>query len=269
MLDGLVDPLFRLPLFTGAILALLLPLVGVYLRLREEWLAALGLAQLAGAGAMAGVAMGMPLLAGSALGAGLGAGGKSLTRGLGNDAYAAMMLMGWSVMLLLAANSHHGEELGHALSAGQLYFSGPTHAWTATGLLLACALALPWLSPRLLRARFFPDHFRANGVPEWRFHFLFDLLCAAAVAVATASIGLMATFALVFLPPWLAFRHAPSWRWTLALAAGFGLMTYATAFTLALWWDQPFGPMWVTVVLTGAGLVWGGEWGVARMVDGH
>ncbi len=255
MLDWLIDPLFQMPLATGLVLAVLLPIMGVYLRLREEWLASLGLAQLAGAGALSGAALGLPLLVGSALGAGLGAGIKSLYRGLGNDAYAVMILFGWSLTLLIAANSPHGDELGHAVTDGQLYFTGPTHFWTALGLLLLVGAALSWLSSRLLRARFFPDYFQANGQPEWLYHLGFDLLCAATLAVATASIGLMAAFALVFIPPWPAFVLAPGWRWTLGLAVGVGLAGYGLAFGLALWLDQPFGPVLVACLLVLAALI--------------
>ncbi len=259
MLEILFDPLFRLPLFTGLLLALLLPLIGVYLRLREEWLAALGLAQLAGAGALSGAALGLPLLAGSALGAVLGAGVKNLRKGLGNDAYAVMILLGWSLALLISANSPHGDELAHAVTDGQLYFTGTSHLWTAIGLFLLTLGLLPWLSPRLLRARFFPDYYRANGLPEWRYHLSFDLLAASALALATASIGLMAAFALVFIPAWVAFVFAQSWRWTLVWALAFGLLAYLSAFSLALWWDQPFGPVLVACCLSLAAVLWLGQ----------
>jgi zinc/manganese transport system permease protein len=252
-----LDPLFHLPLLTGLMLALLLPVLGVYLRLREQWLAALGLAQLAGAGALSGMALGLPLLAGSALGAGLGAGVKSLQPKLGNDGYAVMILFGWCVTLLIAANSPHGDELNHAVSDGQLYFTGALHAWSAALLLGLTALLLPWLSPRLLRARFFPDYYRANRVPEWRYHLSFDLLCAATLAIATASIGLMAAFALVFIPAWSAFVIASGWRWTLILAVLFALLSYIAGFILALWLDQPFGPVLVACTLSVAVLGWG------------
>ena len=38
------DPLFAMPFFTGLVFAVLLPLFGAYLRLRDEWLAALAFA---------------------------------------------------------------------------------------------------------------------------------------------------------------------------------------------------------------------------------
>ncbi|RPJ76925.1 MAG: ABC transporter, partial [Acidobacteria bacterium] len=44
------DAMFLLPFLNGLLLAVLLPLVGAHVRLREEWLASLGLAQVAAAG---------------------------------------------------------------------------------------------------------------------------------------------------------------------------------------------------------------------------
>jgi len=252
-----LDPLFHLPFATGLLLTLLLSLLGVYLRLREEWLAALGLAQFASAGALGGAALGLPVLAGSALGASLGALAKTARPNWGNEAYVLMLLLGWSVTLLLAANAPHGEEWARALTDGQLYFTGVTHAWTALILLVITAASLPYWSPRLLRLRFFPDYFRANGLPAWHFQLVFNLLCAVALGVASISMGLMAAFALVFVPAWLAFAGARGWGWTLLWAMAFGLLAYLSAFALALSWDQPFAPMLVACLLVLAGVAWG------------
>ena len=43
-LAALLDPIFRLPLAVGLVLAAVLPLLGALLMLRDEWLAALGYA---------------------------------------------------------------------------------------------------------------------------------------------------------------------------------------------------------------------------------
>ena len=253
----MLDPLFHLPLVTGLMLSLLLSLLGVYLRLREEWLAALGLAQLASAGALGGVAVGLPVLAGSALGASLGAVAKTARPNWGNEAYVLMLLFGWSATLLLAANAPHGEQWAQALIDGQLYFTGATHVWTALALFVITALSLPYWSPRLLRLRFFPDYFRANGLPAWHFQLVFDLLCAIALGVASVSMGLMAAFALVFIPAWLAFTWAIGWWWTLLWSMAFGLLAYLGAFALALSLDQPFAPVLVACLLGLAGMAWG------------
>ena len=55
--------------------------------------------------------------------------------------------------------------------------------------------------------------------------------------------GVMGGFALVFVPAWIAFRRARSWRNGLLLATAIGLAGYVAAFLLALGLDQPFGPV--------------------------
>ena len=50
MLARVFDPLFVTPFVTGLAYSVLLPIFGAYLRLRDEWLAALAFAQTAAAG---------------------------------------------------------------------------------------------------------------------------------------------------------------------------------------------------------------------------
>ena len=64
----------------------------------------------------------------------------------------------------------------------------------------------------------------------------------------------MATFCLVFLPPWVAFRIAASWKRALVHSAGFSVTAYLAAFVLAIVLDQPFGPVLVGTLVAG-GLV--------------
>lgn len=251
-METLLDPLFRIPLAAGLLLALVLPLLGAALMLRDEWLAALGLAHMAAAGALAGLAAGAPAVAGG-LAAALGGGAaKGLLKVRGNIAYAFMILGGWSALLLIAANTGVGDALGRALIEGQLYFAGPVDLAAALLLALVAAAALPRLLPRLLRARLFPQHETANRLPAWRWHLGFDLLAAAGIAAATATLGLMGAFALVLVPAWCAFRLAPGWRWALLLAALTGAGAYLAAFALALRLDQPFAPVLVAILLVAA-----------------
>ena len=55
------DPLFLLPFVNGLLLALLLPLLGAFVRLREEWLASLGLAQVSAAAVVLGAILVEPV----------------------------------------------------------------------------------------------------------------------------------------------------------------------------------------------------------------
>lgn len=249
----LLDPLFRVPFATGLVLAAVLPLLGALLMLREEWLAALGLAHVAAAGALLGLATGLPGVIGASAAALLGGAAKTLLRARGNAAYGFMILVGWAAMMLAAANTAIGDSLGHAMIDGQLYFAGTVDLGAALILGVPGIALLPWLSGRLVRARFFPRFERANALPAWRWHLAMDLLAAAGMAVATATLGLMGAFALVFVPAWLAFQFAPSWRWTLIGAAAIGVGGYLVAFLAALSLDQPFGPVLVAVLVILAG----------------
>lgn len=241
--DLLFDPLFRLPFLTGLLLAGLLPLLGMYLRLRGEWLAALALAQMASAGALLAMVSGWPLLLGGGLAALLAAAIKGAVVRAGSGAYAGMLLLGWGCGVLLVANHPLAEQVGHALFDGQLYFTGEAHLLAALGVAGVVLPLLAWLARPLLLGRFFPEFYRARGRDPRPRLMLFDLLAAVTVALATVSLGVMAAFALVFVPPFVAYRFARSWRMGLLVAALFGMVAYTLAFAVALSFDQPFGPV--------------------------
>lgn len=237
--------LFLVPFFTGLLLAIVLPLLGCYLRLRDEWLAALAYAHVAAGGALAALVAGMPPVAGGMLAAGLAGAGKRIAaaRLSGGASYALLMLGGWSLAVLLAANQPLAERLAQALFDGQLYFADVRQLALIAGASLLTLLLLRAWSGRLLLARLYPDLFRLRGLQLWPVQLGFDLLASLFLALATMSIGVMAVFALLFVPPWLAFRRGRSWRHGLRWAVLGGVLAYSGAFALALLIDQPFGPV--------------------------
>lgn len=247
--EVLFDPLFRLPFLVGLMVAIILPLLGVLLRLRDEWLAALGFAYLAGVSALLGLAMHIPAILSAPFGGMVGALVKGFARFRGNSIYAVMILVGWGGTMLIAANTTLGDVMGHAVVEGQLYFADQLHFNVVAIYLVFAFIALRWLMPRLIRARFFPSDEKANQLPAWRWHTGFDLLIALGMAIGVGTIGLMAAFALIFLPPWLAFRIAKNWRNCLLISLVLGIAAYICAFTIALLMDQPFGPMLVAVLV--------------------
>ncbi|MBU1362486.1 MAG: metal ABC transporter permease [Gammaproteobacteria bacterium] len=248
--------LFLFPFLTGLGLAILLPALGCYLRLRDEWLAALAYSHVAAAGALLALVAGMaPVLGGLATAALAGAGRRLFARRLSGGAGDALLLLGgWAGAILLAANAPMAERLGHALFDGQLYFAGREQLWPVAVGGIVALIALRALSPRLLLARVYPDLFRLRGLSVWPIQAGFDLLAALCLALATMSLGVMGAFALVFIPPWLAFRRAANWRSGLRWAVAISLVAYVVAFALALWLDQPFGPV-LAVLLVLAGLL--------------
>lgn len=248
--------LFLVPFLTGLCLAIVLPLLGCYLRLRDEWLAALAYSHVAAAGALLALVVAIPPAVGGIAAAGLAGAGKRIFAGrlAGGASYALLLLGGWAVAVLLAANHPMAERLGHALFDGQLYFSGNEQLWLVVVCGLIALLILRALSKHLLLAHVYPDFFRIRGLRAWPTQGGFDLLAALLLALATMSMGVMGAFALVFIPPWLAFRRARNWRSGLRLALLIGLLAYVTAFLVALSLDQPFGPV-LALVLILAGLV--------------
>lgn len=247
--------IFLIPFLTGLGFAVLLPLLGSYLRLRDEWLAALAYSHVAAAGALLALVAGwVPVLGGLLAAALAGAGRRLFAKRLSGGAGDALLLLGgWAAAVLLAANEPMAERLGHALFDGQLYFAGSEQLWlVAVGGLIAL-LVLRALSPKLLLARVYPDLFRLRGSPVWPIQMGFDLLAALCLALATMSLGVMGAFALVFIPPWLAFQRAGNWRAGLWWALGIGVVAYLAAFGLALGLDQPFGPV-LAILLVAVGL---------------
>lgn len=243
----LFDPLFAEPFLTGLVFAILLPLLGAYLHLRDEWLAALAFAQTSAAGSLLAMLVGWPLalggLAAAALAASLKHAFEGATRSVQGAAYAMLLLLGWALSVLLVANQPLAERMGHALFDGQLYFTDRSHLVNAGAYALLAIFILRKLSRRLLLAHFFPDFFRARGQSERHAHYAFDLLVAGALSLATMSVGVMGAFALIFLPPLVAFSWAEGWRRSLVLAMVIGALVHCLAFALALLLDQPFGPL--------------------------
>jgi zinc transport system permease protein len=237
--------LFLIPFLTGLVFAILLPVLGCYLRLRDEWLAALAYSHVAAAGALLALVAGTaPVLGGLASAALAGVARRLFARRLSGGAGDALLLLGgWAVAILLAANAPMAERLGHALFDGQLYFAGSAQLWPVAIGAVVALFALRALSSRLLLARVYPDLFRLRGLSPRPIQVGFDLMAALSLAMATMSLGVMGAFALVFIPPWLAFRRAANWRSGLGWALGIGVLAYTAAFALALGLDQPFGPV--------------------------
>lgn len=250
-MELLIDPLFYKAWLTGLCLSLFLPLLGLYLRLRDEWLAALGLAQMSAATGLLGMGLGLPLLVGGPVGGMLMALIKHLTRA-SNTAYAFMLIAGWSLTFLVAANTTLGESLGHALVEGQLYFVDSSHVIAGVLLLLLGGSLLALIKKPLLRAALFPDFEKLNLPAAWRWHLGFDLLVAIAMGIATACIGLMTAFAMIFIPAWLAFRISANWYQACVIAVLFNGVTFIAGFALAILLNQPYGPCQVATTLAAA-----------------
>ena len=250
----LFDPLFRVPFVTGLCLAAALSLTGALLRMRNEWLAALGLSQVAAVGAIAAATLHLPILLGAFGAAGLAMVIRSALPRLGNSHHALMILIGWSGTLLIGSYIDHGHVVGEHLLRGQLYFTHTGHLMGAVALLAFALVIFPWLSPRLLTTRFFPDFHQANRLPVWPYRIAFALLVMTATVLGTISVGAFPAFALLFVPPWAGFVLVHGWRRSVLVSVLIGCGVYTTAFVLAILIDLPFGPVLTASLVLAAGL---------------
>lgn len=242
------DPLFLVPCLNGLFTAVLLAILGCYARMRDEWLASLGLAQASAAGVALGSLVLTPGPLVAVVAAGTAASVKAAFGRRGNDSYAMMMLVGWGLAMLGAANSTRGGDLARSFSEGQLYFTGTGHLVGLAVLAVVTALALHFLSPRLLIGRLFPYHFTRKGPFRPAHGLAFDLLLALVLAFAALVTGVMGAFAFIFVPPWLAFRAATGWRRTLVVSGLLAAVGYLAAFAAAIVFDQPIGPVLAVVM---------------------
>ncbi|MFN3714730.1 MAG: hypothetical protein ACK4SX_13825 [Alcanivoracaceae bacterium] len=247
MMELLLDPLFRVPFLNGLCLALTLPVFAVMLRLQKQWLAAIGVAHLAGAGGVIAGAVSLPALPVAWLTALLAGLLRPARLRDDNEYFALLMIAGWTLMMIGSSLSHHAHGLAQMLIDGQLYFTHRWHLAAALALGIAAIAMAPTLQHRLLRHLLLPDAtLPTTTILLWR------ILTLSAIALATMSFGVMAAFALLLVPAAIAFRHAPHWRAGLWLTLAITLLAYLLAFITALMADIPFGPVltaWLMALL--------------------
>ncbi len=245
------DDLFLLPFLAGLGLAVMLPLLGNYLRLRDNGFAALAYSHLSAAGALLATLFAWaPALGGILMTSVFGAAQRGLGRRLGKaQVFPAGLLLGWAISILVTANFPLAERLGHALFDGQLYFASTFEAgMVGIWLVVVVYLLLRW-SSRLLLHHLYPDYFRLCGGGDWSVLLGFDLLVALSLSLATLVLGVMAAFALIFIPARIAAKRAGNWRQGVLFSLLISVLSFVAAFAGALYADQPFGPMLVLMLL--------------------
>jgi zinc/manganese transport system permease protein len=239
----LFDPIFRIPFFTGLLLTVSLSLIGAWLRMRNEWLAALGLSHMAAAGGIAAAVLHIPPLAGAFTATGLATCARVALPRVGNSHYGIMMLAGWSFTFIMGSYMDHGFVVAETLVRGQLYFTYAPHLLGALVLFAVLLALVSWLSPKLLTARFFPDYHQANRIPVWPYATAYHALVMAATVLGTISMGAFPAFALLFIPSWIGFVLVDGWNRSLRLSVCIGVTAYIISFALAMMVDLPFGPV--------------------------
>ena len=93
----------------------------------------------------------------------------------------------------------------------------------------------------LVQTTFDYDLAKVSGVPVDRVNLLLALLTGATVVMAMRIVGILLVGALTVLPVLASLQLANSFRTTLLLAMGLGVLSVVTGLTAAFYWDLPAG----------------------------
>lgn len=204
----------RYAFLAGTGVALAAGLVGYFIVLRNQVFTSDALGHVAFSGALGGLLLGVPLLAGlyaSTIGASLGMGSLG-GRGRGRDVAIGIFfawVLGLGVLFLsiyTAGQSTANGVLGVAVLFGSILGLQAGQAYFAAGAsVLTCLLLLAVCRP-LLFSSLDPDVAAARGVPTRTVSAVFLVLLALTVAESVQAVGALLIFALLVTPAAVAQR---------------------------------------------------------------
>jgi zinc transport system permease protein len=215
-------------LLAGVLVALLCSLVGVFTVLRGMGMISDGLGHVSFAGVAIGLLVGAFPLEFALLASILGAITIQLLRerGLlkGDVAIGLVFTAGLAIGIAIIS---HGHGLGVNVSS---YLFGNILAVTASdvelvfglGLLLSATILVFY--KEFMYLTFNEEAARVSGLPVGALNLFFSILIGAGVALAARVVGVLLVSALIVVPAAAALQHARSFKWTLAGAAGLGVL---------------------------------------------
>lgn len=235
----------------GIAVAIVCPLIGVFLVLRRLSLLADGLGHVTFAGLAAGFLFGIyPLLA-ALVAAIVGAVGieRIRTRGrIAGDAAIAMFYtagLALGVVLVSRAGGFNVNVLGYLF--GSIAAVAPRDLLTVAILAAIVVALIALFYKELLYLTFDEQSARAAGLPALAVNTLLAALAAITTVAAMQIVGLLLVSSLMVLPALTAIRLAKSFRGTLAIAVAAALIAVLVGLTLSFYLDSAPGG---TIVLT-------------------
>jgi zinc transport system permease protein len=235
----------------GIAVAIICPLIGVFLVLRRLSLLADGLGHVTFAGLAAGFLFGIyPLLA-ALVAAIVGAVGieRIRTRGrIAGDAAIAMFYtagLALGVVLVSRAGGFNVNVLGYLF--GSIAAVAPRDLLTVAILAAIVVALIALFYKELLYLTFDEQSARAVGLPALAVNTLLAALAAITTVAAMQIVGLLLVSSLMVLPALTAIRLAKSFRGTLAIAVAAALIAVLVGLTLSFYLDSAPGG---TIVLT-------------------
>jgi zinc transport system permease protein len=277
VIDLLSHPFMLRALLAAAVTGLAAPTIGTYLVQRRLALLGDGLGHVAVTGVAVGLWTGTSPTWVAVVVAVLGAVAIEVIRERGHtngDVALALLFYGGLAGGVLITGL-----AGQSASMLQSFLFGAVTTVSAADVLTTLVLAVVvvtlcvGLSPQLFAVAQDPEFARVAGVRVRFYNLLVAVLAAVTVTVAMRTVGLLLVSALMVVPVATSQQLARSFRTTLALAMGLGLVASLGGLLLAAYLSLDFdldvapGPAIVLLALTGFALTWPvGAWLRSREV---
>lgn len=240
-------------LAAGILVALVCPLIGLFLVLRRLSLIGDTLAHFTLAGVAAGllsktypVMMAMLFSVGAALGV------EQLRqryRMYAELAIAIMLSTGIGLGVILVSMGSFNTDLFSYLF-GSILAVTPRDVYTIAGVSFVVAASVIFFYKELFLLAFDEEAARVAGVPVQRINLFFAILTALMIAVAMRVVGILLVSSLMVLPVATALQVARSFKGTLVIAVVFSLTAVTAGLTASYYFNLAPGG---TIVLTAVG----------------
>ncbi len=240
-------------LLAGVIVAVVCPLIGVFLVLRRLSLIADTLSHVALAGIAIGLFVGVhPILSALVVAIAGGVGVEALrARGrlFGEAALAVFLSGGLAVAIVLIglARGFTVDLFGYLF--GSITTVTPLDVWVIAALGGLTAAIVLGLYKELFAITFDEETARTSGLPVRALNLLFTVLTALVVVLAMRIVGILLVGALLVLPTLAAMQVASSFRGTLAAAITFAVAAVVLGLVAAFYLDVAAGGAIVLVAL--------------------
>ncbi len=242
-------------LFSGLLIGLLAPLVGMFLVVRRFSLLADTLSHVSLLGVAVAVFFKLPIFLGALLGALLGGAGMEWLRRSGrvmHEAILALFLSGSLAAALVFLALVQGVNIRlFSYLFGSITTVSPADLWWLLALSIGIVLFLLLSYRKLFLIALDEDLARVDGVSVDRYNLLFILLASLVVAAAFPIVGVLLIGALMIVPVLSAMQWRLSFRLTLLLSVALAEVAVIAGFLLAYQFNLPSG---ATIVLTALGI---------------
>lgn len=240
-------------LIAALVSGLLCPAVGVYIVQRRLSLLGDGLGHVAIAGVGLAMLTGLAPLPVAVVVCLAGALGIELLRQRGHataDVGLAILFYGGiSVGLLLAALAGQGAGTLSQYLFGSLITVTPADIWLIVALAAAVLIAGIGLAPQLFSVCVDEDYARTQGLPVRLLNLLIVAMAAITVTLSMRTVGLLLVSALMVVPVAAAQNLAGSFKATIGLAMGIGLVVGGGGTLVSAAADTPSGPTIVVAAI--------------------